>query len=98
MQTQSSNPSNVQKELVKFLHFPKADVLTDQSERDQRRSDLNKATKLGNLNHTKVKIIFSDIHGLKVISTTIWATTEKNISLKQGNTIPINRIVGIQFV
>lgn len=92
------SPALIQKEIVPYLHFPKNDVLFSESERRARSEKLNKATSAGNLEHTKVKIIFEDMHGLKEIQTTIWATTENNIVLKRGATIPIHRIRDIQYI
>ena len=94
----ASAPSIVQKEIVQFLHFPQEDVLQIRSEKALRQQKLEKATSVGNLNHTKVGIVFEDIHGLKKIETTIWATTKNNIILKKGSTIPIHRIRNIVFV
>jgi uncharacterized protein (UPF0248 family) len=52
---------------------------------------------LGNIDHSKIRVVFEDDQGRKMIETTIWATGEKNIVLKQGMTIPIHRIVEISF-
>lgn len=92
------NPASIQKEIVPFLHYPETDVLDNDTDRKIRKSKLEKATTIGNLDHTKVKIIFEDIHGLKSVETTIWATTERKILLKKGAFIPINRIHDIRFV
>ncbi len=91
-------PASVQKELVPYLHFPKEDVLKSDEHKKLRQEKLDKATTIGNLNHSKVAILFEDIHGLKRIETTIWATTEESIVLKRGSTIPIHRIVDVEFV
>ncbi|GIV33352.1 MAG: hypothetical protein KatS3mg031_0887 [Chitinophagales bacterium] len=88
----------IQKELIPFLHFPKEDVLPSAEQRKLRQQNLEKATALGNLNHTKVCIIFRDIHGPKQVETTIWATTEESIVLKKGVVIPIRSIIDVHFV
>lgn len=98
MAGETSIPAFIQKEIVPYLHFPKEDVLKSDDEKKQRQQKLNKATAVGNLNHTKVAILFEDIHGLKRVETTIWATTEESIVLKKGSTIPIHRIVDVEFV
>lgn len=92
------NPASIQKEIIPFLHYPKTDVLASEVDRGLRKAKLAKATTIGNLDHTKVKIIFEDIHGLKSVETTIWATTQNKIVLKKGSVIPINRIHDIRFV
>ena len=98
MDAHSTIPANLNKEIIPYLHFPKQDVLRSADERKDRLQKLDKATTVGNLNHTKVAILFEDIHGLKRIETTIWATTEESIVLKKGSTIPIHRVVDVEFV
>lgn len=94
----TTNPALIQKEIVPYLHFPKSDVLLEDVEKKTRQEKLNKAMVAGNTDHTKVKIIFEDIHGLKEIQTTIWAITENSILLKRGAAIPIHRVHDIRFV
>lgn len=91
-------PASIQKEIVPYLHFPKEDVLFSKEEQKIRQEKLNYATVIGNIDHAKVAILFEDMHGLKRIETTVWATTEEDIVLKQGATIPIHRIVDVEFV
>jgi len=98
MAATTNHPASIQKELVPYLHFPKEDVLKSAEERRLREVKLNYATALGNTHHSKVAIIFEDIHGLKRIETTIWATTEESIVLKRGVTIPIHRIHDMQII
>jgi CBS domain-containing protein len=88
----------IKKEDIKNLHFPKREVLSSKDQKTRRSIKLQNATRLGNIEHYKVKIIFEDSQGLKIVHTTIWATTEKNISLKGGTTIPINRIREINIL
>jgi len=82
----------IQKEIVGELKFPQAEVLIDKSEIQQRVAALHHATSLGNLDHHKVNIYFEDSEGVKRVNTTIWAITDKRILLKNGRSIPINRI------
>jgi hypothetical protein len=88
----------IDKEKIADLKFPSEEVLKTKEEITQRRSDLEKATTLGNAYRGKIKIIFEDSEGLKKVETTIWATTEKNIILKQGITVPICRIHQVRFI
>ena len=53
---------------------------------------MQRAIRLGNNQKRKVKIIFEDDQAIKKVETTIWAVTEKNILLKRGVAVPINRI------
>ena len=82
----------IDKEDIAFLKFPKTDVLDDVDEIKTRISDINRALSLGNLEHSKIKIFFEDTESKKIVNTTVWAVTDKNIILKQGVMIPIHRI------
>jgi hypothetical protein len=82
----------IEKEVIQLLSFPKFDVLQSREEIQQRNSDLNTALALGNLEHSKIKIYFEDNQSKKVVETTVWAVTDQRVILKQGFTIPINRI------
>lgn len=88
-------PVLIEKENIPNLSF-KSDVSFKQQENIIER--LNEATKLGNLHHGKVAIIFQDDEGMKRVETTIWATGAKYICLKGGLWLPINRIKEIQFI
>ena len=88
----------INKEKIKSLKFPKKEVLTIKEKKARRQIKLENAMRLGNIEHYKVKIVFEDSEGLKLTNTTIWAVGEKNISLKAGITIPINRIHEINIL
>ena len=88
----SPNFESIEKEKIHLLSFPKSDVLISRDEMQQRNLDLNRALALGNLEHSKIKIYFEDNHSKKVVETTVWAVTDQRVILKQGHTIPINRI------
>jgi hypothetical protein len=82
----------IDKEDIVLLKFPTTDVLDDVDEIKTRISDINRALSLGNLEHSKIKIFFEDIESKKVVDTTVWGVTDKNVMLKQGVMIPIHRI------
>jgi uncharacterized protein (UPF0248 family) len=88
----------IQKEDVVNLKFPDEEVLLNEDEKIALRKQLEQATTLGNGDHGKIKIFFKDNEGSKQVETTIWATGEKNIVLKQGITIPIKRILGVEMI
>ncbi|HLP12848.1 MAG TPA: hypothetical protein VK177_13015 [Flavobacteriales bacterium] len=88
----------IQKEEVANLRFPNEEVLGQEDQKKALRSKLEQATALGNTDHGKIKIYFVDNEGLKKVETTIWATGEKNIVLKQGITIPIKRIIDVELL
>ncbi|WP_426094621.1 hypothetical protein [Flavobacterium sp. DSR2-3-3] len=82
----------IDKEDIALLKFPKTDVLSDVDEIKTRTGEINRALSLGNLEHSKIKIFFEDVESKKVVDTTVWGVTDKNVILKQGVMIPINRI------
>lgn len=82
----------IEKETIQLLSFPQSDVLESREEILQRHSDLQRALALGNLEHSKIKIYFEDNQSKKVVETTVWAVTDQRVILKQGHSIPINRI------
>lgn len=87
-----ANFQTIDKEEVNSLSFPKEEVLQDALEVQQRKSDLERALTLGNLEHLKMKIFFEDDICGRVVETTVWGVTSDRIILKQGTVIPINRI------
>ncbi|WPR71308.1 hypothetical protein SLW70_15420 [Flavobacterium sp. NG2] len=84
--------TTIEKENISSLMFPKTDVLDDDNEIKMRTSELNRGLALGNLEHSKIKIFFEDSESKKIVNTTVWAVTDKNVVLKRGVLIPINRI------
>lgn len=82
----------IDKEDIALLKFPTTDVLDDVDEIKTRISDINRALSLGNLEHSKIKIFFEDDESKKIVDTTVWGVTDKNVMLKQGVMIPIHRI------
>ena len=87
----------IQKENIDMLHFGSIEVLQDNHEITQRTRRLKRAEKLGNNYKSKSKIAFKSLEGLFRVETTVWATTEKFVSLKGGVLIPIHCIKGVEF-
>ena len=86
------SPISIEKENISGLKFPDIDVLNSAEEIKNRFTNLERALKLGNLEHDKIKIIFEDSEGIKQVHTTVWGVTDKRVILKQGIVIPIHRI------
>ncbi len=82
----------IEKEEVSSLKFPHEDVMSDKQDVMQRKSDLERALTLGNLEHLKIKIYFEDDTIKRVTETTVWGITADEVILKKGVVIPINRI------
>ncbi len=85
----------IEKEQIRFLHFPHEEVLKNKGEKRDRCQKLRRAMSLGNLEHQKVKIIFADDQGSKAVETTVWGITEKSVILKQSTIIPVERIISV---
>lgn len=90
--TNTNSPLSIEKESIVGLKFPDNDVLSTKDEIKIRHSNLERALKLGNLEHNKIKIVFEDADGVKQVETTVWGVTDKRVILKQGVLIPIHRI------
>ena len=88
----TNKPLLVEKESISGLKFPDNEVLTSKDDIKMRTANLERALKLGNLEHNKIKIIFEDAEALKKVETTVWGITDKRVILKQGVVIPIHRI------
>lgn len=90
--TNTTKPVKVEKEAISGLQFPDSEVLKSTDDIKIRSAALERAMKLGNIEHNKIKIIFEDSEGVKQVETTVWGVTDKRVILKQGVVIPINRI------
>lgn len=97
MELKLKSPELIEKEQVVNLRFPADEVLLSADAIKLRKADLDKALKLGNIEHGKIKVIFEDNDSVKQIETTIWGVTDKRIILKQGMVIPIHRIHEIKI-
>ena len=85
------------KENIGELVFPKEDVLLYDTEQQKERLHwITKAMYLGK-EKIKVKILFQDIMGKKIVETTIWGVSEKHILLKGAIILPIRCTLKILF-
>lgn len=94
----TSSIHRIEKEDVPALHFPAEPVHWSDEHRRLRDGNIARATQLGNLEHTKSRIVFRDNEGLKVVESTVWAFDADNIVLKKGVTIPIARVVEVDLL
>ena len=85
----------IDKEQIKFLKFPKEDVLNSKKKQHERCIAIRRAMALGNLEQQKFGILFMDKVGFKKVETTIWGVTDKSVILKQSTIIPLKRILAI---
>lgn len=87
----------IPKEQISGLRFPAQPVHANEEQRRSILNTLQQATRLGNAEHGKCRIVFQDDEGLKAVETTIWAFDPDNIVLKYGTTIPVSRVVSIDI-
>lgn len=87
----------IPKERIPSLHFPKQPVELTEAQRNANMAVMRDATRLGNTDHGKCRIVFEDDEGLKAVETTIWTFDKDHIVLKYGTVIPIGRVVGIHI-
>jgi len=93
--TLSSKPQIIEKESIPSLFFPSSSVDRTKEDLKVLVRKLRRSMMLGNVHRTKMRIQFEDEDGLKEVRTTIWAVGDRNIVLKKGVLIPINRVVDV---
>ena len=87
----------IPKERIALLRFPRQPLSMSDSDRQQLRTMLHQATRLGNGEHGKCRIVFEDDEGRKAVETTVWTYDQENIVLKYGMSIPLARVLSISF-
>lgn len=85
----------IEKEIVSNLKFPNDEVLKTIEAKKNRDIILNRASILGNIERTKMHIVFEDSEGIKRVHTTVWGVTDKYVILKGANLIPLHRIIKV---
>lgn len=87
----------IPKEQVSSLRFPRQSLMLTEVERSGILQSMEEATRLGNAEHGKCRIVFQDDEGLKAVETTIWTFDPENIVLKYGMVIPVARVVSVDI-
>lgn len=87
----------IPKERIPSLHFPKQPVALSDEQRSTILQRMADATRLGNAEHGKCRIVFEDDEGMKAVETTIWTFDPDHIVLKYGTTIPVYRVVSVDI-
>tara|TARA_B100000900_G_C20112039_1_gene526306 strand:- start:246 stop:536 length:291 start_codon:yes stop_codon:yes gene_type:complete len=93
--TTTTKPIVIEKEIIPNLLFPSQPLDKTKDEMKKLVQKLKRSMILGNIDRTKMRIIFEDNEGKKEVRTTVWAVGDKNIVLKKGVTIPINRLIDV---
>lgn len=81
----------VEKERLQEIQFFNVEPHS-KKEKNQLHKSLHLGMLLGNIYRNKVKIYFESAEGQKMVETTIWAVTDKNVVLKGGVIIPITAL------
>jgi ElaB/YqjD/DUF883 family membrane-anchored ribosome-binding protein len=98
MSETSTKSIEILKEDIKQLKFNEKDVLTSKLDVAKRKADLNRASALGAQSKSNIKIYFTDANRVNYkVTATVWATTEKNVSLKNEIMVPIKSIFKVGF-
>lgn len=86
------------KEDLKNVQFSNDEVWYDEAKRQERYQKLKKALVLGNVykNHVRLLMINNAQQHIQT-KATIWAVTEKYVTLKGGVIIPIGSIMDVKF-
>ncbi len=88
----------VPKEIIGQTSFANKEVLSDWPEVERRRRNLEKALSLGNLFRHKVTITYQLYNGIpQRVVTTVWAVTERYVTLKGGRLIPLHAIREVEL-
>ena len=96
--TAVSGPQKLEKENVKELTFGTEDVLNEKEDKVKRKIDLQRAQALGAQSKSNIKIYIQDEEGVRfIVEATVWAATEKNVTLKGGVIIPNRSIYKVGF-
>jgi len=86
------NANRIEKEQIKYLIFPKKDVLSCPNEQLSRRASAERARLLGNNEKCKVHIYFDSSEGTHLVVTTIWDVDNDFVALKCATMLPIRTI------
>jgi hypothetical protein len=78
--------------LLNTIQFPKQEVLKNPEHIKHRKSEAERAKKLGNSFNDKVYIIFEDTEGKKMVESIVWGVTDRYLMLKRGMSLPIHRV------
>lgn len=87
----------ISKEDIPSYEIAKGDAIENPFDRIARRNDLERAMKLGNNDHQKVKIIFESTEGTMAVETTVWEVTQNYVILKSNMALPIRSVHRVDF-
>ena len=80
------------------LVFPSGEVLSNDYARTKRSKRIHSATYVGNIRHEKVAIVFQTETDIFQVQTTIWLNYGGCIYLKGNITIPVERVLSVDWL
>lgn len=93
----TAQPTEISRLDAAKLQLEQGEVLSTFKSREKRARAIHKATYFGNLNHTKVTIVFHSGDQTYQVHTTIWLHYNGSIFLKDQVTLPVERILEVNF-
>jgi hypothetical protein len=87
----------IKKEEILNLHPAEKDVLVKKEMQAHRKACLTEALQNASKYYKKATVLVQTDEGIKQITATIWAMTEKYIVFKGGITVPICSILDVQL-
>jgi hypothetical protein len=92
MSTVLDSIKTIEKDLLEAIQFPQQEVLATNEQIEKRKYEAKRAMKLGSSFDDKVKIVFEDVDGRKMLEGIVWGVTDKYLMLKRGMALPLHRI------
>jgi len=80
---------------LRSINTPVGDNMPLLSSINHLKLQAERATLLGNGQKSKVNILIQTDKGIRSVNTTVWASTDQYIILKEGKAIPMDTIIDI---
>jgi hypothetical protein len=96
--TMTAKPIDISRLETASLVFPSGDVLSNDFVRTKRSKRIHSATYVGNIRHEKVAIVFQTETEVFKVQTTIWLNYGGCIYLKGNITIPVERVLSVDWL
>jgi len=96
--TMTAKPIDISRLDTASLVFPSGDVLSNDFARTKRSKRIHSATYVGNIRHEKVAIVFQTETEVFKVQTTIWLNYGGCIYLKGNITIPVERVLSVDWL
>lgn len=94
----TTQPIDISRIDTASLVFPSGDVLSDDRARTKRSKRIHSATYVGNIRQEKVAIVFQTEKANFKVQTTIWLNYGGCIYLKGNITIPVERVLSVDWL